>query len=486
MPALDFGVYNLLYAIIPVFSTLASFGLEATLRRYQPEYLRTGNEAGSQWLVRIVSGTRLATTVFLLLAILLTWDLTAHVFKIEAYRVEFAFFGLLIVVYFQSRILQFSLASHMLHRYSVGSVALLSIVKLVGYLTLAFFDRLDLNSAIAIDTAAFGGIYLFLFRAHRRHCTVNAPEEAYRPEKQERKRLIRYGLLNNFNDAGTLVLNSRSDNFFIAAILDPISVGIYSFYVRLDVMMTRLLPVHFFENVIRPLFFSVRTEDASDRLPRYFSLLINLNLLIQMPLLAYVAVYHKDLVTVVFGGKFIDWSYLLPIVVGFSTLKVINTSVTLTAQYRERAGVILASKVLGIYNVLALLVLLPVLGLMGAVIASGSAQVLKNVYIWLYVRHEGKWLNWWQAIGACVLLWGGVVAVCVWLKQSVTAHPMVHLLTGAFVTGLAVLVHSRSPALSASDRSILGSVLSGREGRLLQILGIIPRTGAPTRPDGPT
>jgi hypothetical protein len=213
--------------------------------------------------------------------------------------------------------------------------------------------------------------------------------------------------------------------------------------------------------------------------------LINLNLLIQMPLLAYVTVYHRDLVTAVFGGKFIDWSYLLPVVVGFSTLNVIDTSVTLTAQYRERAGIILASKALGIYNVLALLVLLPVLGLMGAVIASGSAQVLKNIYIWWFVRHEGKWLNWRQAMGACVLLWGGVVAICLLLKQVVSGHPMIQLLLGATVTGLAVLLHARSPALSVSDRNILGSVLSGREGRWMQIIGIIPRTSVPIRPDGP-
>ena len=36
----SFGVLSLLYAFIPVVSTLASLGLEQTLRRFQPEYLR--------------------------------------------------------------------------------------------------------------------------------------------------------------------------------------------------------------------------------------------------------------------------------------------------------------------------------------------------------------------------------------------------------------------------------------------------------------
>jgi O-antigen/teichoic acid export membrane protein len=46
-----FGIYSLLYAIIPVISTAASLGLEQTLRRFQPEYLRAGNLPAAAWLL---------------------------------------------------------------------------------------------------------------------------------------------------------------------------------------------------------------------------------------------------------------------------------------------------------------------------------------------------------------------------------------------------------------------------------------------------
>src|ERR1700691_4230526 len=57
-----FGVYNLFYSFIPIITTLASFGLEQTLRRYQPEYLRTGKVMASASLVRTVAGARFAST----------------------------------------------------------------------------------------------------------------------------------------------------------------------------------------------------------------------------------------------------------------------------------------------------------------------------------------------------------------------------------------------------------------------------------------
>lgn len=74
--------------------------------------------------------------------------------------------------------------------------------------------------------------------------------------------------------------------------------------------------------------------------------------------------------------------------------------------------------------------------------------------------------------------------ICFLLRQAVTVHPMVHLLVGAIVMGSTALLYVRTPALSASDRSILGSVLSGRERKLMQVIGMIPSTNPSPPPDG--
>ena len=83
MPALDFGVFNLMNAVIPVVSSLASLGLESTLRRYQPEYLRAGNAAAAHSLVQFVAKARLGTNALLLLVIILTWEFTSRIFRVE-------------------------------------------------------------------------------------------------------------------------------------------------------------------------------------------------------------------------------------------------------------------------------------------------------------------------------------------------------------------------------------------------------------------
>jgi hypothetical protein len=49
----------------------------------------------------------------------------------------------------------------------------------------------------------------------------------------------------------------------------------------------------------------------------------------------------------------------------------------------------------------------------------------------------------------------------------------VHLVLGAAICGAAVLVHLRSPAISASDRVLLGRLLSGKESRILRVIGLL-------------
>lgn len=473
MPRQDFGIFSLLYSFIPVVSTVASLGLEQTLRRYQPEYIRAGSPNAAAWLVKFVSSARLVSNVLILSLLLLTWRHVAPVFGLGPYRALFGFFSVLVMLYFQAQILQLALAANMLHRFSVGSIALLSLTKLIVYAALAWRGMLTLRSAIFADTVAYLVAFMFLRYIYRSRCLPVTGTETFRPDPKERKRLLSYGLLNNFNDAGTLFLDSRTDNFFIAAFIDPISVGIYAFYTRLNEMANNLLPIRLFENVIQPMFFSIPTAEAKERIPLYFTFLLNMNLLLQWPVLAFATAYHAELVRVVFGGKFVDHSWLLPIMIGFATVNVISTPVSLVAQYEEKAGIILLSKIFGLCNVLAMMLLIPIAGLYGAAVASGSAQVAKNLFIWWHVRKLARWRNALASALVSVTLWGAVAALCVLIKRLWAAPAIVQLVAGAVICIAAALLHVRGVAIMAADRKLLASLFQGKEARLLRYTGLL-------------
>ncbi len=467
-----FGILSLLYAVIPVISTAASLGIAQTLRRFQPEYLRAGHAQTAAWLLRVAASARFAANIVLLGLILLLWHSIAPFFKLEPYRTEFLLFSLLILLHFQATILQISLSSHMRQGYSVGMSAVFAVAKLVAYLVLIRFNSLTLTNAILADTVGYALMYAGLRFAHAKYCQPPSTEQRLSVGPGERRRLLRYSFYNNFNDAGTLLLTAKSDNFFLAALMNPVAVGAYAFYVRLNEMTAHLLPTRQFNNVIQPLFFAIPPEEASKRVPRYFTLLANLTGAMQMPLFAYALAYHAELVSVFFDGKFLDSSWVLPLIAGFSTLNRVELPVTMVAQYQEKASIILLSKMFTVYNAVMLLVLIPVAGVYGAALATGTAQLLKNLFIWWHVRDMARWTNLRAVLAMTVIIWGPCLVLCFALKQLPAVSPGLHLLVGAVLCGVGTFLYVRSPALAPSDREILASVFHGREARFLAWLRI--------------
>jgi hypothetical protein len=130
------------------------------------------------------------------------------------------------------------------------------------------------------------------------------------------------------------------------------------------------------------------------------------------------------------------------------------------------------SKVFAIYNVVALLALLPLAGLYGAAFASGSAQALKNVFIWWHVRRRAIWNNMRGALLSGMLLWGPAVALCCLINAVLNVSALVQLIIGVAICGSAALLYLRTPAISSIDRSLMASVLGGREAGILRRLGL--------------
>lgn len=478
LPEQVFGIFSLLYSFIPVISTVASLGLELTLKRFQPEYLRNGDSNAAAWLLRVVMVARFASNALVLVLIFFAWNLVAPLFQLGAYRVDFVLFSLLVLLYFQGRVFEFALGSHMLHRYAVGSTVLLAVAKLLAYLILVAMHALTLRSAILADTLAYGLAYVFVRTAYRAHAAENVSLANYRPPAAERKRLWRYAMFNNFNDASSILLYVQTDNFFIAALLNPVAVGAYAFYTRINAMASNLTPIRLFENVVQPLFFAIPPEQARERVPRYFTLLLNCGLVVQLPIVAYATVYHHEIVSLLLGGKFLDLSWLLPVIIALGTTSnVIAIPVTSVAQYQERASLILLSQTFGIYQVCCMLLLVPMIGLLGAAIATGTYHLFRNLFVWWYVRSEARWLNFGAVAGCTALIWGGAVLACLGLKRMLTVPPVVAMGCGVVVCALAVLLYIRSPALSRSDRDLLAQLFHGREARMLQWLGLLKQAG---------
>jgi hypothetical protein len=125
------------------------------------------------------------------------------------------------------------------------------------------------------------------------------------------------------------------------------------------------------------------------------------------------------------------------------------------------------------YNILALFVLVPALGLYGAALAIGSSQFLKNTFVWWHVRRRAVWGNAVTSTAASVALWGAAIAVCFGIKALIAVPAIVQLVFGVMVFGVFALIHVRGPILCTSDRDLLLRLFQGKEMRLLRVLGLL-------------
>ncbi len=413
---------------------------------------------------------RFAANASLLVLILVLWPQIAPVFEILAYQHYFILFSFVVLTHFQCRILTVALSSHLLQKYSVGAYAAFTIAKLIGYLAVTGVMEFSLWTAFWVDLVAYA-----LFYAGLKYFYETQPDhqvgEVTSLSRTERSRLLKYGAFYNFNDAGTLPLQARTDNFFIGGFLDPVAVGAYSFCTRLNDMVHRATPLRLLESVIQPLFFSLDHRADPKRVQTYFSLLLTLGLVVKIPILMFVTCYHAELVQVVFGGKFLEYSPLLIGVFLFSTLNSIDVPVTLVAQLKEKAYIILLSRIFGIYNIAANIILIPRIGVAGAVLATGTASLMKNLFIWWFVRDLARWKDATRFVLHSLLVWGAFTGLILFGAKTIVEQPLLSLSTGIVVWSACFILYVRSGALNAQQKRIVANVFPGSENGVLRLLG---------------
>ena len=148
--------------------------------------------------------------------------------------------------------------------------------------------------------------------------------------------------------------------------------------------------------------------------------------------------------------------------------------VSLVAQYEEKAHVLLLSKLFAAYNILAMFLLVPILGIYGAAIAGGTAQSMKNLFVWWWVRKRAVWTNARASMLSSIGIWGAVIGVCYGVKAVMHVPALAQVVVGVLIFVAAGLLYVRSPALSASDREILRTVTPGKAARIMQRVGFLP------------
>jgi len=422
----DYGIYHLLYSVIGLLGMVASFGLANTLQRYIPEYYSKGEYRIANNLYRIASIIRLFSNVFILGLGLIFWDLIAPYLKMVAYRQYFMLFTLIILLQMQRGLLEICFDSYFLQKYSKGLSLVFVIVKAMGY-TLAVLLKMNLWFVLTIDLLAlaivFSALQVFYFKkVPIIEGNLNAIDST------EKKRLIRYAAYYNFNDAGVGLLSTNFDNFIIVMYLNPVAVGAYAFCNTITRMIRNIIPANYLLSVIRPAFFSVGSESDSGQVNQFYQSLVKINYLFNIPIFFFITIFGEEFIKIFFGGKFLEYSNVLTVVYFFAMVNAFQMPLGLVAQFQEKADIMLYSKIFAVYNLITDILLIKYFGIWGAVVATGTAGLGKNIFIWFFVRKEASFKGMGRYFTISMFFWICVASLVIIIKYFFSNYIMVFIL----------------------------------------------------------
>jgi len=209
-----------------------------------------------------------------------------------------------------------------------------------------------------------------------------------------------------------------------------------------------------------------------EKIQGYFKFLIKITYLVQFPIFIFVAAVPEQIIRVVFGGKFIEYKFLLVAAFAFPVIYAFHRPLTIIAQLGERAGIILASKVFAAYNVVAALALIPKFGAYGALMATGSAQVFKNIFIWFFVRKVATFKGTGYFFTVQTALWllcWGLIQYAISGLGDVQALVVAVVLVGVFS-----LAGIRLAAFDAAETRLIYRIAGPRASTALRASKLVP------------
>lgn len=469
----DYGVYNVYFSIIAFIGTVFSLGISSSLTRFLPEYHKNYHDRLAHSLYRYGSIARFASNFVVLMIMWLFWDRISEFLQIGESKDVFTIFALIVLTHFQASILSTTLSAYLLQKQAFGGHFLFALAKLLGYGFLLGTSRITLTWVLIIDLIAYLILYAWQKNAYRRFAPRPVNKDPV-DVSVERKRVLRFAFFYNFSDLGQFSVGSKIDYLFLAAMADPIMVGAYALGRKLEKVSTTFLPVKFFLGIIRPLFFTLDVEKEPTRVNAYFQLLTKLTYMCLLPLAVFMITAYEPLTNAMMAGKFNEHKALIAAIFGFALLAAFQKPLMLVVQLSERAGVVLLSKLFGIVNLVALFLLIPVWGVIGAAVATGVTVICSRLFLWWSVRHIIRIRGFGTFATYSVLFWASVL-VLVEMGVDRIHNPLLALIFCLLFTGLACLPYVRGPILNVADKLLLRDVLNPREMDILIRVGILNR-----------
>lgn len=379
----EFGIYQVLLAVMSYVALLSSLGLLEVFRRFIPEFFQKKKFAMLKVLVEKGLFWRSLLCIGIVLIIIIFSRQIGNLLKFQQAMQYFAIFSIGIIFHLSSTLLSSTLISLFQHKLYLISQIIYVLFR-AGLIYILLSMGKGLLGLLIAESAAYGLLFVIYFFFYRRFLSRQSFEKK---TEFSFRRLIRFGRYSYFNEAGAQILSVSTDYFIISAFLGPVAVGIYGFANKVMTLVSRILPQSMFVNIIRPAFFMkyVQNED-SEQVNRMFNFLTKIIVFFSFPLMLGIIILGDKLIIYVFDPKYLESLTVLWIVAAFHSIDHFMGPISLVLQSKEKVQILLYSKIFAVYNLLGDLLVVKTFGVVGIAVVTSSAIFFKNFFCFLYAK----------------------------------------------------------------------------------------------------
>jgi O-antigen/teichoic acid export membrane protein len=392
LPIEDFGIYSLFLGSLGMFGIFSINGAIVALRRYIPELIQKKYYSYLKIFVRNLYFFSFSLGVFIIIVVFIFKNEVGVILQIKKFDIYFSIFIINIILFLQSTFNNSVLTT-------IYEQKFLSIVNLIsimfrGILYAIFIHVITIElifiiEAIALGVNAIAGIiYTFL----KINNIGSDDEVSISPEeiKVNRKRMRKYVALSTADEMGESAFSQVSDYYFISAFLGPEAIGMYAFPYKLISSVLTWIPFTYIIRIIKPYYISQYYETGENKI--FLNIVYNFFTKMVLLFLGYILIMiisYQNLINIyLFNSKYLGTQTLLLIIIPYFLVGAFTYPNYLVLEISEKIQYTLYSKIFAVFNIMADYFVLKYTswGLLGVGAATGLSALLKNYYIYFYVK----------------------------------------------------------------------------------------------------
>lgn len=346
----EYGVYIVLLASLEIIQLGSNFGAYAAIQRYVPEFVVKNQGAVLyQFLIRVC----VFRFVTLCIVVCVIWGNIAKLsalLGLESYEKVLTIYLLVIVVEGYARFIDAVFDSLLLQKYAQISMAIRGGGRLLGVCLIyfAFNNVAILLNFVWIELVSSGVAVTYSLVQLYKKILIIKKNNISNVDPKSFKRILSFIVPSYLAQLFGLMYGVDTMKLVVQKIFGVVEAAAFGFFSVLANMILRYLPVFLLIGMVRPLFVSIKDDDPDHpkKVNQLANLVFKLNLFVLLPLLSFMIFYREEVIVILSGGKFIEYTGYMIIFSVWMLLQVWHAVLGLIALAHEDSKSILRGTLL--------------------------------------------------------------------------------------------------------------------------------------------